>query len=113
LIIRCARRLNRLLGLRGAVFAGRFHARALATPREVRTALIYVLHNARKHGLPIAKVDPLSSGAVFDGWSDAERRGPVPYEVYARYGVSPPSTWLATYGWRKHGLIATCETPAR
>jgi len=95
------------------VFAGRYHARALATPREVRTALVYVLHNARRHGVPITGIDPLSSGAVFDGWSDAGVHTEVPHDMYARYGVSPPTTWLATHGWRRHGLIATCETPAR
>jgi len=113
LVIRCARRLNRLLGRRGAVFASRYHARELATPREVRAALVYVLHNARRHSVPITGIDPLSSGAVFDGWSDAGTRTAPPHEMYARYGVSPPTTWLARYGWRKHGLIATWEAPAR
>jgi len=113
LIIRCARRLNRLLQRRGAVFAGRYHARALATPREVRNALVYVLHNARRHSVPLTGIDPLSSGAVFDGWRDAGARTQMPDEMYARHGVSPPKTWLATHGWRKHGLIATWETPAR
>jgi len=113
LVIRCARRLNRLLRRRGAVFFGRYHARALATPREVRAALVYVLHNARRHSVPITGIDPLSSGAVFDGWIDTGTRTEPPHEMYARYGVSPPTTWLAMYGWRKHGLIATWETPAR
>jgi len=102
-----------LLQRRGAVFAGRFHARALATPREVRAALVYVLHNARRHGATIAGIDALSSGAVFDGWSDARGPADLPNEMYARHGVSPPKTWLATHGWRRHGLIATWEAPAR
>ena len=43
LCVRIARGLNKKLGRSGRVFADRFHARALATPREVRSALAYVL----------------------------------------------------------------------
>ena len=49
LAVRLARRLNRVLERRGKVFADRFHHRVLATPRQVRNALAYVLCNARKH----------------------------------------------------------------
>ena len=47
--IRIARGLNRQLVRRGKVFADRFHSRILKTPREVRNALAYVLHNRRSH----------------------------------------------------------------
>src|SRR5262245_62110085 len=50
LSVRIARGLNRLWRRSGQVFADRFHARILETPRAVRTALVYVLQNARKHG---------------------------------------------------------------
>jgi len=40
LAIRIAKGVNRILGRRGRVWADRFHARALRTPREVRNALI-------------------------------------------------------------------------
>jgi putative transposase len=50
LAIRLARAVNRVLDARGRVFRERFHARELRTPREVRSALVYVLLNARKHG---------------------------------------------------------------
>ena len=43
LCIRIARRLNRLFHRSGRVFADRYHARPLRTPREVRNALAYVL----------------------------------------------------------------------
>src|SRR6185503_5504499 len=33
----------------GSVLQDRYHARILRTPRAVRTALIYVIQNARKH----------------------------------------------------------------
>jgi len=41
LTIRIAKGVNRVLGRRGIVWADRFHARALRTPREVRNALVY------------------------------------------------------------------------
>jgi len=49
LSIRVARAVNRQLWRKGRLFADRYHARALKTPREVRFALRYVLLNARKH----------------------------------------------------------------
>jgi REP element-mobilizing transposase RayT len=49
LSIRVARAVNRRLKREGRVFAERYHARALKTPRAVRFALRYVLLNVRKH----------------------------------------------------------------
>src|SRR5262249_42527195 len=43
LTIRMAKALNRVLSRRGSVFAERFHAHPLRTPREVFHALRYVL----------------------------------------------------------------------
>jgi hypothetical protein len=41
----------------------------LRTPREVRAALAYLMHNARRHGYRVAPEgpDPYSSGRWFDG----------------------------------------------
>src|SRR6185295_716057 len=49
LAIRIARAVNRALRRKGRLFADRYHAHALKTPRAVRFALRYVLLNARKH----------------------------------------------------------------
>jgi len=49
LAIRVAKAINWRLGRHGGVWDGRYHARALRTPREVRNALVYVLQNWRKH----------------------------------------------------------------
>jgi hypothetical protein len=40
LSVRLARAYNRVLGRRGRLWAERFHARALRTPREMRRALV-------------------------------------------------------------------------
>ena len=113
LIVRVARALNRLWARTGSVFADRYHARILASPRAVRHALAYVLNNARKHGIAHFGADPFSSGAWFDGW--LERR---PARVDSPDDRDPPPrssprTWLLRVGWRKHGLVAWNETPGR
>jgi putative transposase len=75
LCTRMAMRLNRQSSRRGAVFADRFHAHVLRTPREVKNAVHYVQHNYRRHfGAAAGWVDPRSSwgtpGAVCSplGW---------------------------------------------
>ena len=108
LSVRMARGLNRLWKRRGKVFADRYHDRILRTPREVRNALVYVLNNARRHGLRIAKekADPFTSARWFDGW-----RG---FDPFPRTGLLPVElarTWLLEKGWRKHGLLPVSEIP--
>ena len=49
LAIRVAKAVNRRLDRHGKVFGDRYHAHALRTPRETRSALRYVLSNIRKH----------------------------------------------------------------
>jgi len=49
LSIRLALAVNRHLERKGRLFADRYHARVLRTPREVRFALRYVLLNVHKH----------------------------------------------------------------
>ncbi|HUR27861.1 MAG TPA: hypothetical protein VM509_06725 [Planctomycetota bacterium] len=107
LLVRAARALNRVWARKGSVFSDRYHARALPTPLEVRRALLYVLHNARHHGLCIAGVDTYSSGPWFDGWSQ---------KAFASRRASPcakPKSWLLRLGWRRHGLIGLNEAPRR
>lgn len=115
------RGLNRLCGRTGRVFGDRYHARALASPREVRNALCYVLNNARHHGehhgvpagLQRQWQDPFASGHLFDGWRQP-RAGcgvasrPPPGEPRP---VAAAETWLLCHGWRRHGLIAVDELP--
>jgi len=102
--VRMARALNSLWKRSGSLFSDRFHARALRTPREVRSALLYVLQNARHHGIRRFGVDPFSSGPWFDGW----RQG----IVFTSDGpVAKAGTWLLRVGWRKHGLIGIQESP--
>jgi hypothetical protein len=110
---RLARAVNRIHFRRGPVVDGRFHHRALATPREVRSALAYVLMNSRKHaaarGEALAArartLDPASSGRWFEGWSEPQA---PPAD---RPAVAEARTWLLRAGWQRHGLIRTDEIP--
>jgi putative transposase len=105
LAIRVAKAVNRVLGRRGTIWEDRYHARMLATPREVRHALVYVLQNWRKHVPGVSGLDPRSSARWFSGWRTA---------LNAATGASPvvaARTWLARGGWRRHGLLGVEELP--
>ena len=119
LAIRIARGVNRVAKRSGKLWADRFHARALRSPREVRNAICYVLQNTRRHAtsergiVDPSWVDPRSSGRWFDGWragaSDPPRRdGAEPDNP----PTSAPRTWLLATGWRRCGLIRVDEVPA-
>ena len=102
---------------RGQVFANRYHAELLDTPRRARHALAYVLNNWRRHredqagpAQRRAAVDPYSSGICFDGWRDH----PTPFAFprgYEPLVVVPPRCWMLTTGWRRHGAVDLQEVP--
>lgn len=110
---RFSKAINRCFERRGPVVAGRYHARELTTPTEVRNALQYVLLNARHHAaqngttLPRDWIDPRSTGAIFDGWRDP----PPMKHSGADYGTSPPRSWLLREGWRRLGLLEVDAVP--
>jgi REP element-mobilizing transposase RayT len=110
-LVSCARRLNRIVGRRGRVFADRFHTRTLATPAAVRNALRYTLCNGRKHGELSANVrlDPYSSAFALPDWmtGDSVRLADVTMQV------ALPKTWLLSEGWRRAGPLSPWETPWR
>jgi REP element-mobilizing transposase RayT len=95
LCVRIARALNRLWHRVGSVFSDRYHAHVLKTPREVRYALNYVLHNAARHGARLVGPDPCSSGAWFDGWrhdlglTRVTHTSPMPYTFTPVAPTSP------------------------
>jgi hypothetical protein len=105
LAIRVAKAVNRALGRPGRVWGDRYHARLLRTPREVRTALVYVLNNFRKHVRASSGLDPYSSASWFDGWRSRATRS------YEASPVVAPRTWLGHVGWRRGGLIDPDEFP--
>jgi REP element-mobilizing transposase RayT len=109
-----ARRVNRKLHRRGAMFGDRYHAHTLATPTEVRNAIVYVVKNYEKHPEPIPDrgtepqrgIDPCSSARWFAGWAEpAEPTELAPPVAEAR-------TWLLSRGWKRSGLVARHERPS-
>jgi REP-associated tyrosine transposase len=89
LAVRVARGLNRLAGRRGTVFADRYHARPLATPREVANTIRYVLENYRKH----------TREALPRDWQD-------PFASTVARPLLEPKVWLLRVGWRQRAKPA-------
>lgn len=123
--ISAARLINRALRLRsgvrrkGQVFADRYNARALTSPRAVRNALCYVLNNWRHHDehnrlqAQDWKVDPYSSAIAFPDWKEREA-SPILYRppsTYLALVTWRPRSWLLREGWKRHGLISIHEVP--
>jgi hypothetical protein len=117
LAIRLALAVNRALGRKGKVVGDRYHVRPLTTPRQMRTSMVYVLLNFRKHLQAPPGIDPRSSGPHFWGWhhhaqldsadvaSTAVAVGPA--------ATAAPTTWMAAVGWqRAGGLLKFEEHPA-
>jgi REP element-mobilizing transposase RayT len=107
--VACARRFNAQTRRRGGVFADRYHPRPLATLREVRNALGYVLNNWRRHredSHAHHAFDPFASARAFDGWAGAPRRAHL--ELVP---VVTPTTWHLTVGWRRYGPVSPRERP--
>ena len=112
LTIRLARAINGEIERAGRVFADRYHARPLASPREVRRAVVYVLMNHKKHDERAACIDRASSAYWFEGWRLRPRmREPPGWDADEPAPVMRPRTWLARVGWRRHGLIDAREQP--
>jgi putative transposase len=113
--IRLARRLNQLFGgRRGTVFSERYHAQPLRSPRQVRSALSYVLNNRRRHlaqggkGLQRDYVDPYSSAPHFQGWRG---RTWSSKQLAGEPVTAEPTTWLLRVGWRRQGPLDPNAVP--
>lgn len=121
LCIRIARAVNAVVRRRGRFFVGRWHGRALTSPRAVRNALVYVLGNFKKHGRGGAALDPYSSAPYFRHFREFPGRAPIDDEptlvprALAPPGHSPVAcaeSWLLTAGWKRHGKVSIFEQPS-
>ena len=84
LAVRVAVGLNRLARRRGTVFADRYHAHVLETPREVANTVRYVLGNYKKH----------SREYLPPGWKD-------PFASSVAEPLHEPKVWLLRIGWTR------------
>ena len=109
LVIAFARRLNKMLGRTGKVWADRWRGRELASPREVRNALVHVFRNLAKHSRN------RHGTADADPWSRAPRSQRLfAHELYRYPGPwpgpwpeAPPRTWLLGTGCSTKPASAT------
>jgi REP element-mobilizing transposase RayT len=122
LSIRVARAVNWRLERRGKVFADRYHARALKTPRAVRFALRYVLLNARKHASAVTAgfIDRCSSAPWFTGFTRpielafGARAARAEWERTSGSSDPPilqPRSWLLRAGQLRAGPFDVDEVP--
>ncbi len=111
LLSRAAMAINALLGRAGPLWRDRHHRKTLTCPSQVRSALIYVLFNDRKHQQESGHfgrgayegMDPFTSWIWLDGWADTARPSEEALQRAGPRIVAQPSTWLARTGWRGGG----------
>lgn len=105
--IRIARELNKVWNHSGKVFHERYHEVVLSSPRQVRNALDYILHNGRRHGILGLErwLDPCSSTRWSDGFRDA-----IPDTNWPPT-LARAQTWVLTKGWRRCGLLTLVPDP--
>jgi len=117
LCVRIARRLNRATGRKGTVFADRYHAHILRTPREVRNAVRYVMENSRIHAERrgetwYRKVDPFAGGPCPNRFLEACRKlvaEPRSYILRKAWGLP----WLYPPGAAPPAQLRICEPRKR
>jgi len=86
----------------------------------MRTSMVYVLLNFRKHLRAPAGIDPRSSGPQFSGWhrhagldSADVASGATEAAAGGEGATAAPPTWMASVGWRRAGgLLKVEERPA-
>jgi REP element-mobilizing transposase RayT len=114
--INAARAISVAWGRAGKVWAHRYHATQITSPRQARNTLAYVLNNWRRHQqdfangrMLTAKIDEFSTAILFTGWVGRPRwacpKGYVPLPA------SPPRTDLLARAWQRFGLIDPFEAP--
>jgi len=123
LCVRVARAVNRGLRRRGSLFADRYHARTLTSPRTLRMALRYVLLNARKHGraqLAPGFVDECSSAAWFGDFARPAGLAFGAQQCRASVTqllpgldapVARPQSWLLRVGFLRAGPFDLDDVP--
>jgi REP-associated tyrosine transposase len=83
-----------LMGRRGPVFADRYHAHVLRTPREVANALGYVIGNFVRHAARRGET-------ISADWTDPYSSAAISLQITGPPLVAAAQTWLLRVGWRR------------
>ena len=109
--VRLARALNGMMKRKGRVFADRYHAHVLRTPRETVRALRYVLTNFAKHAQAWGE---RVAATFIDPFSSVRYLGAAPGPAAP---VASAETWLLRSGWpgssRTHAALARAPLGVR
>jgi len=97
LCVRAAKALNRMMGRAGRVFADRYHATVLRSPRQVYRAIRYVLSNTRKHLLE--RGTKVGAVTVDDYAAGPAEHVPDTMRLRPSVLLLEPRTWLLQTGW--------------
>ncbi|MGZ6124169.1 MAG: transposase [Myxococcales bacterium] len=89
--VRMARALNKVMDRRGSVFADRYHAHVLSSPREAAHAVLYALDNWKVHA--VREGHPLPAGV--DPWCSTAWLASTPKLVCG------PEWWMLRVGVEK------------
>jgi len=114
--ISAAKHLNRVHGHSGTVFPDHYHVEPIDSVRQACHTLSYVLNNWRKHkqdgrGLFDGRIDPFSSGVLFEGWKERTQAVTVP-EGFEAPRVSAAQTWYLTKGYKLGPPISVWAVPS-
>jgi REP element-mobilizing transposase RayT len=114
--ISAARHLNRVHAHSGTVFPDHYHVEPIDSVRQACHALSYVLNNWRKHkqaggGLFEGRIDPFSSGVLFEGWKERTQAVSIP-EGFEAPRVSAAQTWYLTKGYKLGTPISVWAVPS-
>ena len=93
--VRMARALNDVMCRRGPVFADRYHAHILTSPREAAHALRYVIENWSVHAVREGRPAPSGVDPYCSAWDD---NGPPL--------VAAPCYWMLRIGVSKYSRLA-------
>jgi REP element-mobilizing transposase RayT len=99
---RIARGLNKVMGTKGAVLDGRYHARPLRTGTEVRNVLGYLADNARRHFETARHQVAGVFGDIYTclGRLDFRQHRPWKARALGPEVVAEPRTALLLYRWQ-------------
>ena len=115
--ISVAKQLNRAHARKGTVFPDHYHVEPIDSVRQACHALSYVLNNWRKHkqdgrGLYDGRIDPFSSGVLFEGWKERTQLVSLP-QNYEAPRVSAAQTWYLSVGYKLGPPISVWAVPGR